>query len=206
MKRLKQLSLLFVTAVTLLLSTGCSTRIGPGHVGIVVQSAGSNKGVLDAPVRTGRVWYNAYSETVIEYPTYIQTAKWTKDLNEGSPKNEEVTFTNKDSMAISADISLSYSLEEDKVPYFYVKFLSDDLNTFTHGFLRNVARDCFNDNAGKYSVEQIMGDNAQFLKDATGCVQNKVAPYGVKIEQFGFIGAPRPPQNVIDSINLKVQA
>lgn len=198
---------LSVASLALLaLSTGCSTRIGPGHVGIVVQSAGSNKGVLDAPVRTGRIWYNPYSETVIEYPTYVQTAKWTKDLNEGRPVDESVTFTNKDKMTISVDISLSYSLTESKVPQFYVKFLSDDVNAFTHGFLRNVARDCFNEHAGHYSIDQIMGDNAQFLKDTRACVQDQVTPYGVNIEQFGFIGAPRPPESVIDSINLTAQA
>lgn len=198
---------LSVASLALLaLSTGCSTRIGPGHVGIVVQAAGSNKGVLDAPVRTGRVWYNPYAETVIEYPTYMQTAKWTQNPNEGSQNDDSITFTNKDSMAINADISLSYSLTDSKVPFFYVKFLSDDLNGFTHGFLRNVARDCFNEHAGKYSVEQIMGDNAQFLKDARECVQSQVIDYGVKIEQLGFIGAPRPPKNVIDAINLKAQA
>lgn len=203
---IKKATLLFVSALLALAATGCSTRIGPGHVGIVVQAAGSNKGVLDAPVRTGRVWYNPYSEIVIEYPTYMQTAKWTKDPNEGNPTDESITFTNKDSMAINADISLSYSLDETKVPFFYVKFKSDNLGDFTNGFLHNVARDCFNDNAGKYSVEQIMGDNAQFLKDARSCVQDKVKNYGVTLEQFGFIGAPRPPQAVIQSINMKVQA
>lgn len=186
--------------------TGCYSNIGPGHVGIVVQSSGSDKGVLDTPVRTGRVYYNPMTESIIEYPTSVQTAVWTKDVNEGAPKDESVTFTNKDSMAINADISLSYSLQGDKVPAFYVKFLTADLDTFTNGFMRNVARDCLNENAGKYSIEQLMGDNAAFLKDSRACVDKELAFYGVHIEQFGVIGAPRPPKQVLDQINEKNQA
>ncbi|HET6842217.1 MAG TPA: SPFH domain-containing protein [Candidatus Angelobacter sp.] len=200
----QRLGVLFVIAAVALIS-GC-TRIGPGHIGIKIDNAGSNKGVLDAPVKTGWVWYMPGQSSVVEYPTYVQTAKWTKDPNEGHPANEEVTFTNKDSMAISADVSLSYSLQAEKAPQFYVKFLSDDLDTFTHGFLRNVARDCFNEHAGKYSIEQIMGDNSQFILDTRKCVQDQVSAFGVNIEQFGFIGAPRPPNSVVEAINLKAQA
>lgn len=205
MRPIGRVVLTIVAVLSLALSVGC-TRIGPGHVGIVVQAAGSNKGVLNTPVRTGRVWYNPFSETVIEYPTYMQTAKWTKDPNEGKPVDESITFTNKGKMVINADISLSYLLHEEKVPAFYVTFKSDELDTFTHGFLRNVARDCFNEHAGKYDIDQIMGDNATFLNDAKKCTQDQVAEYGVELKQFGFIGAPRPPQNVIDSINNSASA
>lgn len=120
--------------------------------------------------------------------------------------NEEITFTNKDQMLIGADISLSYSLKAEKVPAFYVKFRNDDIDGFTHGFLRNVARDMFNETAGKYTIEQIMGDNGPFLAEVRQKLQTQVEPIGVVIEQFGLIGAPRPPQPVVDSINLKVQA
>lgn len=187
-------------------TTGCNTVISPGHVGILVNQSGSDRGVQDYPLKTGRVFYNPITETVFEYPTFVQTAKWTKDPNEGHPQNEEITFTNKDQMLISADISLSYSLKADKIPAFYVKFRSDEIDSFTHGFLRNVARDMFNETAGKYSIEQIMGDNGPFLAEVREKLQRAVEPIGVSIEQFGLIGAPRPPQSVIDSINAKAQA
>lgn len=184
---------------------GC-TRIGPGHVGIEINQAGSQRGVQDFTVKTGYLLYNPLFTSVVEYPTYMQTVVWTANPHEGHPTNEELTFTTKDSMVVSADVNLSYQLLADKVPSFYVKFRSDDLDTFTHGFLHNVARDCFNEVAGKFGVEQIMGDNAPFLKDARDCLQGRVTDIGVNIQQFGIIGAPRPPQQVIDSINLKVQA
>jgi regulator of protease activity HflC (stomatin/prohibitin superfamily) len=184
---------------------GC-TRIGPGHVGIEVNQAGSQRGVQDFTVTTGYVFYDPIATSVIEYPTFVQTAVWTHDPGEGHPANEEITFTTKDSMVVSIDVNLSYTLLAEKVPAFYVKFRSDDIETFTNGYLRNVARDCFNETAGSYVVEQIMGDNAPFLKASKECLQNDMNPIGVHIEQFGIIGAPRPPDNVREAINLKVQA
>lgn len=186
--------------------TGCSQKIGVGHVGIIISQVGTDKGVLNTPVRTGKVYYNPWTEDVIEYPTFVQTVVWTKDVNEGNPVDESVTFTNKESMAINADVSLSYSLVGDKVPAFYVKFHSDDLKTFTAGFMRNVTRDCMNETAGKYEISQLIGDNAAFIEDSRSCIEKVLTPYGVHIDQFGIIGSPRPPQVVLEQINQKIQA
>lgn len=187
--------------------TGC-TRIGPGHVGVVVSMAGSDRGVLNTPTATGWTFYNPFSESVIEYPTNVQTVVWTRNKDEGNPVDESVTFTNKDSLAINADVSLNYYLLADKVPSFYVKYLAKDITDFTNGYLRTVTRNCLNDNAGKYSIEQIMGDNQQFLQDSQECIVNIVGPYGVQVDKhaLGFIGAPRPPEVVIQNINAKIQA
>jgi regulator of protease activity HflC (stomatin/prohibitin superfamily) len=203
-KLTKLIGLGFLAAI----NTGClgCTRVGPGYVGIVVNMAGSNKGVQDYPAKTGWVFYNVFSEEVIEYPVFVQTAAWTSNTQEGKPVNEEITFTNKAQMQISADISLSYHLEPNKVPAFYVNFRQNDIDKFTHGYLRNIARDQFNEIGGKYEVENIMGDNGPFLIEVRKALQKEVEPIGVKIDQFGFIGAPRPPKSIIDAINLKVQA
>ncbi len=194
-----------LVGILMLAATGC-TRIGPGHVGIKVDMAGSDKGVLNTPVSTGWVFYNPLSTSVIEYPTNMQTVHWTKSKDEGNPVDESVTFTNKDSMAINADVNLSYTLQPDKVPAFYVKFLAKDIDTFTSGYLRNVVRNCMNEAAGEYEIAQIMGDNSAFLKDAKTCLEKQVSQYGVNIDTLGITGAPRPPQVVLEQINSKNQA
>lgn len=203
-------ALLFSLAVLFVsLTTGC-TRIGPGHAGIVINQAGSDKGVSEQTARTGWFFYNPISETVIEYQTAQRQEKWTKDEKEGKPGNTEVNFTNKDSMVIFADVAIAFSLDPAKVPAFYVKFLAkdeDDLDLkFTNGYLRNSVRNCLNDWAGQYEVKQIMGDNADFLRKTHACIQEDVQKWGVNIDQFGLIGAPRPPQTVIEAINEKSKA
>lgn len=196
---------LFALVLLVMALTSCTT-INPGNVGIVVNKFGSNKGVSDFPATTGFVSYNPFSTTIFEYPTFMQTAKWTASLTEGQATNEEISFTNKDNMTISVDVSLSYSLEANKVPAFYVKFRNDDLEQFTHGYLRNITRDAFNETGGKYSIDQIMGDNSAFLAEVKAKVQSQVNDIGVQISQFGIIGAPRPPAQVTASINAKLQA
>jgi regulator of protease activity HflC (stomatin/prohibitin superfamily) len=149
----------------------------------------------------------------VEYPTFVQTAKWTASPIEGdnpeSPKgaNEQISFNDSEGMNINADISLSYHLLEEKIPAFYVKFRSDDILQFTHGFLRNVARDSFNDVGSTYKVEDVIGPKKEkFVASVRELLQNRVLDIGVVIDQLGFIESPRPPQAVRDAINAKVQA
>jgi len=197
--------LLALVLIAGLFGNAC-TRVGAGYVGIEVDLAGSQRGVQDLPITTGWVFYNPVGTQVFQYPTFVQTAKWTQDRNEGNPVNEEITFTVKGEMVVSVDVSLSYSLVPDKVPAFYLKFRTDDLNAFTHGFLRNLARDHFNEAGGKYTIEQVMGDNAEFIQVVRSRLQKDLDLIGVSIEQFGLIGAARPPKLVIDSINSKIMA
>ena len=183
-----------------------SSTISPGNVGIVVSKTGPSRGVQDLGVKTGWVFANPITTEVIEYPVFVQTVKWTASANEGHPSDESITFTTKDSMIVNADISVSYELHQDKAPEFYVKFRADKITDFTEGYLRNITRDAFNEEAGQYTVEQVMGDNADLLKKVKASVTNQVKSYGIVIDQLGFIGAPRPPEGVLNAINNKVQA
>ena len=203
----RKYALLAIPLILVLFFVGCATRIGPGRVGIKVDLAGSQRGVEDLPIRTGWVFYNFLSSTIVEYPTSVQTAKWTKDPNEGSSNNEEMSFNTKDGLTVYGDLSVSYHLDANKVPAFYVKFRNDDIGQFTHGFLRNVARDAINRTGSQYTVQEIMGEKKSELEqNSRQDLQKQVADIGVVIDQFGFIGSPRPPQSVIDAINAKVQA
>jgi regulator of protease activity HflC (stomatin/prohibitin superfamily) len=206
MKATQKAMAALTVAMAMLAATGCTTRIGPGNVGIEVDQSGSQRGVQDITLKTGRVWYNPYTTSIIEYPTFMRTVTWTKSLTEGNPANEEITFNTKDSMKVDADFNLSYTLLEAKIPYFYVQFRSDDLQKFDDGWLHNAARICINDTAGGYEIDKIMGDNGPWLHEAEKCIKEKVSPYGVDVSQFGIIGSPRPPDAVIQAINMKVQA
>lgn len=194
-----------IASIVSLCMFGCD-MINPGNVGIQVSRVGSSRGVQDITLKTGWVIYNRAMTQIIEYPTYMQTVKWTKSTAEGKQVDESLTFTTQDSMVINADVSLSYQLNYDKVPAFYVKFRADDIEKFTDGFMRNVARDAFNEVTGKYSVEQVMGDNGPILLAVRAKMKEQLEQYGIVIDQLGFIGAPRPPEAVTQAINMKVQA
>ena len=183
------------------------TRIEAGHVGVEINLAGKQRGGSEIPVRTGWVVYSPLSTQIIEFPTYVQTVKWTKDTNEGHPINEEMGFNSKEGMEIFVDVSLSYAIEPEKVPDFYVKYRVSDMDTFTHGILRDVVRNSLNEVASTYVVEDIYGEKkAEFLRKVQSQIELKMTPVGVSVQQFGFIGAPRVPAVIATAITAKAQA
>src|SRR5580658_1790402 len=202
---------LFVVALILVLIffnyVAAITRIGAGYVGVEVVLSGSQRGASEIPIRTGWVFYSPLRSQIIEFPTFVQTVKWTANLNEGRAQNEEMSFNSKEGMEIYSDVSLSYAIEPRRVPDFYVKYRVSDLDTFTHGILRDIVRNSLNEVASTYSVEQIYGEQkAEFLGKVQALIQTKMESVGVGIQQFGFIGAPRVPQVIAAAITSKAQA
>jgi regulator of protease activity HflC (stomatin/prohibitin superfamily) len=182
-------------------------RIGAGYVGVEVVLSGSQRGPSEIPVRTGWVFYSPLRSQIIEFPTFVQTVKWTHDLSEGRSSNEEMSFNSKEGMEIYADVSLSYAIDPRRVPDFYVKYRVNDLDLFTHGILRDVVRNSLNEIASTYSTEQIYGEQkTEFLNRVQGLIQQRMEPVGVGIQQFGFIGAPRVPSVIAAAITAKAQA
>ena len=47
-------------------------RIDSGQTGIIVNLAGSERGVDDAKVETGWVFYNRFTKQLFEYPAFAQ--------------------------------------------------------------------------------------------------------------------------------------
>lgn len=64
---------LFASALMLSLSFTSCERIDAGCEGILVNLYGSERGVDDVSMVTGRVFYNPATQEVYEYPTYVQT-------------------------------------------------------------------------------------------------------------------------------------
>lgn len=198
---------LFLVALWLMFSIVNVTRVHPGFVGVEVSLAGSQRGARDIPVRTGWVFYSPLKTQIVEFPTFVQTVKWTSDISEGHPMNEEIVFNSREGQEVRADVSLSYAIDATKAPEFYVKYRAVDLDKFTHGILRDIVRNSLNEVASRYTLEEIYGENkARFLREARQLVQEQVAPVGVGIQQFGFIGKPRFTSAIEQAITQKTQA
>ncbi|HEY4381802.1 MAG TPA: SPFH domain-containing protein [Acidobacteriaceae bacterium] len=198
---------IFIAASAFSTYVASITRIGAGYVGVEVLLSGSQRGASEIPVRTGWVFYSPLRSQIIEFPTFVQTVKWTHDMSEGRAVNEEMSFNSKEGMEIYSDVSLSYSIEPRRVPDFYVKYRVNDLDLFTHGILRDVVRNSLNEVASTYNVEQIYGEQkTEFINKVQTIVQQKMEPVGVTIQQFGFIGAPRVPTVIAEAITSKAQA
>lgn len=187
------------------------TRIDAGYSGIKVNFTGSDRGVDEHPYVTGWCVYNKMSSKIIEYPLFAQNVKWTASLNEGSGagkgQNEEITFGSKEGTPFSADIAVTYSIGYKFIPKFYSTYRVDNIDTFTTGPFRDIVRKSFGDIASRYTADEIMGEKKVALQEEVRkLVEERLSVVGISVSQLGFIGFPRPPKPILDSITQKVEA
>lgn len=180
--------------------------IEPGYTGIKINRL-VNRSVTREDVVTGFVFYNPIQSTIVTYPAFIQRVAWTHDQHEGAPINEELTFNTKDSVPVNIDVAVSYQIDQNKIPDFYMKFRADEITTFTHGFFRDTTRNIVAQLGSEYNFDEINGaKKEEFLSKVGKTLGDTVKPYGVLVQQFGLIGSLRPPQALLEAVNMKTQA
>jgi regulator of protease activity HflC (stomatin/prohibitin superfamily) len=206
-RRLLLVVAVFVVAIVVLSNFVLSWKIiPPGFTGIKVNRL-VDRGITHEDTVTGFVFYNPLQSQLVVYPTFVQRVVWTHDLKEGNPVNEELTFNTRDSVPVNLDVAVSYGLDPQKVPDFYTKFRADHLESFTHGFLRDTARNVVVAVGSEYTFDEINGiKKEEFLVRIAKELNNRVSGYGVSIQQFGLIGALRPPQGLLDAVAAKTRA
>ena len=186
-------------------SIGC-TRIGPGYAGIKVNMLGSQKGPEDFPIQTGFMLYNRWTTEVHTFPTFMQNVIWTQDKNEGSPLNESISFNSKEGLVINADVGIAYSIEREKVPHLFVS-LRQDIDSISHGYLRNRVRDAFTKYSTHYTVMEIMGGSNEKLRiDVKTYLEEQLGHIGIKIDTLSIVGEIRVDDRVKQAINATIEA
>lgn len=195
----RRLVMVFVVAIA---ATGC-TYIPPGYAGMVVNSYGSQRGVADYTVTTGRVNYNPWSEDIISFPTFVQTGEWSQHVN----PQTAIFCNDKDGLPVGFNLSFGYHIDQPKIPAFYVKYRSEDLGAFSKGYLRNEAQGALSTECPKYSAEQLFGAAKDaVLTSVRTTVNTRMEPEGIVLDQFSLIGQLILPQQISQSIERKVQS
>lgn len=180
-------------------------RIPPGYVGLKVKLYGSERGVQNATINTGRVWYNGYTEDIIVFPDYVQYYILTAASDEGSPRDESITF-GVGGTSVNADISISYFFNTEQIKDFYGKYLKDP-EEFKTTLVRSETRNCFNQAATGLKPEEIVGNQqAQLLQGVQTCLNNKFSPVGVTFDSIGFVSKPRFAEAIEAQITARFQA
>lgn len=188
---------------------GCSTstRVDAGHVGIRVRLAGGERGVQNAEVAVGWVFYNPITEQIIQFPTSVQNVVWTASPHEGKPVDESLTFSSSEGVNINADVGLSFHIDPPMAPKLYARFRQNDLIELANGYIRNTVREAFNEVASKLPVQEIYGSGkSKMLADVAAKCRDVLGKDGVVIDQLTINGALRLPQNVADAINRAMEA
>lgn len=201
-----------ITAALAIIASGCGAvpgssvkRIPAGYVGLKVELYGENRGVQNATISTGKVWYNGYTEEIVVFPDHVQYYILTASTEEGSPVDESISF-GVGGTTVNADISLSYFFNTQKIKDFYGKYLKDP-EQFKATLVRSETRNCFNQSATGLKPEEIVGNKqAQLLKDVQTCLNDKFGAVGVTFDSVGFVSKPRFDESIEAQITARFQA
>lgn len=177
-------------------------RVDVGNVGIKINTLGDVRGVEHSPTVSGWVWYNPFSQSVIEFSTVVQTVVW--DRVDGEP-DESINFGSSEGLNVNADVSVSFRVDPGKAPRLYAKYRQADLEVFAHGFLRNQVKDAINEEASRMAVQTIYGEGKSvLLRKAHTFLDKKLNPDGILIDQLTFNSHLRLPGNVQQAIDQSI--
>jgi regulator of protease activity HflC (stomatin/prohibitin superfamily) len=197
--------MVFMLAV-IVFTVGCNTVIEPGYEGIKVVKSGTSKGVQNAPIVTGRVWYNAITTDIIMYPLFTQVVTWTKSDTEESPNDDSITFNSVQGASINADVSFAYRIKPRCTGKVYMLYHCKDIKDLTWRYMRVKVRDAITNEAAKVKTIDIIGIRKQEMLDLAKISLTKQLGEYFEFDTLAFVGEMRPSDSVKASINAVIEA
>jgi regulator of protease activity HflC (stomatin/prohibitin superfamily) len=182
----------------------CS-KVPAGNVGVKVYLLGGSKGVDSEELGVGRYWIGINEELYL-FPTFMQNYEWTADSRNGSETDESISFQTVEGLTVNADVGISYSIDPTKVTTIYQTYRRG-VDEITDTFLRNMVRDALVKVSSDKPVDYVYGaGKASLIEQTLKIVQDQVAEQGIMVSKIYWIGEIRLPSNVIESINVKIEA
>lgn len=182
--------ILFLTMVALVLSS--CTRIDAGHEGILIKQYGSNKGVQDVSLVTGRVWFNPWTEDVEQYATFIQTIDY-----------EAFNVNAKDGSEFIVDPTLSFNIVKGNSPEIFIKYRKG-LKEVSETTILNYVKDAFRLQMNKYTTDEIVSNREKFENDVQRSLAAVLEKEGFRLEQL--TSGLKYPKTIVDAVNAKNKA
>ena len=186
---MKNQILLFALALATLASC---TRIDAGYEGILIKQYGTDKGVQDVSLVTGRVWYNPWTEDVEQYATYVQTIDY-----------DAFGVNAKDGSSFSVDPTLSFNIVNGNSPKIFTKYRKS-LEEVSKTTILNYVKDAFRLQMNKYTTDEIVSNREKFESDVQKTLANVLENEGFKLEQL--TSGLQYPQTIVDAVNSKNKA
>ena len=189
---MKNLTFTIMIMFIITLFTSCNKRIDAGYDGILIKQYGTDKGVQDISLVTGRVWYNPFTEDVEEIPTFVQT------------KNYEAFGVNaKDGSNFTVDPTLSFGVKKGYGPKIYQKYRLK-LESIIETTIYNYVKDAFRIQMNKYTTDEIVSNREKFETDVQNTLSKVLEKEGFYLEQL--TSGLQYPKTIVDAVNNKNKA
>jgi regulator of protease activity HflC (stomatin/prohibitin superfamily) len=197
---------LFLGACGVIPGTNVET-VQPGYTGLLIDLYGGNKGIENAQIVNGRVWYNGYTQDIVVFPTFVSTYSFTSSVEEGAARDESITFAVGGS-PVSGDVGVSFGFSTEQAPgstktklhQFYETYRKEP-QQFMQSDMRNGLRDCFTRAAEDLKlIPSVLSTNQQKLvAKVRDCLQIRYPV--VNISDVSLLGPLRLPPDIQKSIN-----
>lgn len=176
---IKKISVAIVAFIGLVILSQSCERIDAGHVGVLVNQYGDNKGVDDVTAVSGMVFYNPITTKVYEFPTFIQHKEYRKTADE----DNSFIVNSKDGSEFQVSPIMNYSVQRDKVPAIFSKYRRS-LPEIEEGFLKTAVYDAFRLATNKYTADELISNRAIFEVEVRRLLDGQLLKEGFVINQF----------------------
>lgn len=186
---------------------GCgqfNATVPAGEVGVKTARI-INPGVRPDPLPTGWHWLGL-GDDVVTYPVVQRSYPFTRVADERGPENEEITFTDRNGLAMTADVNVVLRVNPAMAPELYQRYRLD-FDQLIDGPIRNDIRTAIAAASEQVEVNQLLaGGRQRVISQALSVVQRRWAARGVEISQLEWIGQIRFPSVVTQAITNRAQA
>jgi regulator of protease activity HflC (stomatin/prohibitin superfamily) len=125
-------------------------RVDSGHVAILVENVGDNRGMSKVEYKRGWVIYNNFTQRYYEFPVFQQHIDY-----------EENVVITKGGFQATIKPSFNYALNPTTVDNMFQN-LRVDIKTVEQGWLKNAIISSVNDVANLFTVDSIFNHRAEF--------------------------------------------
>lgn len=180
--------------------SGCE-NVPAGNVGVQVEKYGDDRGINVEVKGPGR-YYTGWNTDMFLFPTFTQSVTWEKEKDE----DQSIRFQDRDGSSLAVPVGLSYSISRENVVKVFQKYRRG-VAEITDTYLRNMVRDAFNQQAAKYTADEIYGSKkAELLERVTADVKQRGAAVGITVEQVSLVGDIQLPPAIAQAVQGKIAA
>lgn len=189
----KFLNFIFISVVLMFTMTSCYERVDAGYEGIKVNLYGDNKGVDDATLVTGAVWYLPWTTSIYEYPTFVQTVDY-----------EPFTINAKDGGTFTVDPTISLKIVDGKSAEVFKKYRKEKLLDVINTTLYNYVKNAFRIQLNQYTTDELVSKREEFEKNIEERLSKELLNENFQLEQM--TSGLQYPQSLLQSIEAKTVA
>ena len=183
-----------ITALVIFIMASCCTTIDSASVGIKFKKWSSNerlRGGVEGTCR-GWVWYNPITESIFEYPTFVQRVTY-----------EPFTVNPKDAAIFSMTPTLAYQIDESKAVDIFIKYRKP-VRELERGYINTCIFEAYRTCANNYTSDELMANRAKFESEVRARLDESMNQEGFIVKEFTT--KIDPPASLTAAINAKNEA